>query len=532
MKSPFLCCALWVAAMPSSRADYRDDTGFVRLQAELGAAMPTGAGVGMTQVEPELPTPNYPANSYLPQAGSGTFTGTGRYAGKIFTAKSGAGVASFHADFVGSNMYGPSAGTGTTFFSMCPGPGSVDCYKAGYWDDEFLAPLPDRLDPVPEIRAVQNHAWVYDATAGNAAFIKDLVRRQDFSIHRDNYVCCAGLNNGTASSIPDLWASAYNVISVGRSNGDHSRGTVTSDMDGPGRRKPEIVAPLDATSYSVAYVSSAARLLRQVADLSGNPRAQDSRTLKAVLLAGATKEEFPAWAKTPDHPLDTVFGAGELNIYYSYHVLNGGEQPANDAAGRPHRGWDYETLAGAADASDYRLRIPAGQYGVELSAYLVWHRTLRDSSPASDSFTLVPNALINFDLRLFLDPAGGGPEVLVDDSTSTLYNIEHVWKKDLPAGNYRLRVSRGGGSAHDYAIAWRLTTAPHLPQPVMADLGGSYRFDFPGLITGQPYKFQSSPDLWTWTDLQAFTATGPETVQTVLKPAEPRLLYRLLPVLP
>jgi len=526
-----LCCALCGAAVQSSLADYRDDTGFIRLQAELGAGMPTGAGVGMTQVEGELPTPNFPANAYLPQAGSGTFAGSGRYAGKTFTAKSGAGEASFHADFVGSNIYGPSAGTGTTFFSMCPGAAYVDCYKASYWDDEFLAPLPARLDPALEIRTVQNHAWIYNATAATADYIKDLVRRQDFSIHRDNYVCCVGLNNGTATPIPDLLASAYNVISVGRSNGDHSRGTVTDDMDGPGRRKPEIVAPLDATSYSTAYVSSAAGLLRQVANLGGNARAQDSRTLKAVLLAGATKEEFPAWAKTPEHPLDAVYGAGELNIHHSYHVLNGGEQPANDASGRPHMAWDYETLPGAANTADYRLHIPAGQYGVELSAFLVWNRTLQDSNPSADGFTLAPDALVNFDLRLFLDPAGGG-EVPVDASTSALYNIEHVWKKALPAGNYRLRVSRGGGNPHDYALAWRLTVAPHQPQPVMTDLGGSYRFDFPGLITGQPYKFQASPDMLTWTDLHAFTAAGPVAVQTVLKPALPRQLYRLLPVLP
>jgi hypothetical protein len=56
-------------------ADYAEDTGFVRLSTELGAAMPTGAGIGVSQVEggPQDATGTY----YLPQTGTGTFAGTG-----------------------------------------------------------------------------------------------------------------------------------------------------------------------------------------------------------------------------------------------------------------------------------------------------------------------------------------------------------------------------------------------------------------------------------------------------------------------
>ena len=100
--------ALLLIPVFTSRADYFDDTGYRALAAELGAALPDGTGVSVTQVEFGDP-------DYLPQAGSGSFAGTGSYlAGKTFTAKSGASAASGHAFDVGAHFYSlntnPSAG--------------------------------------------------------------------------------------------------------------------------------------------------------------------------------------------------------------------------------------------------------------------------------------------------------------------------------------------------------------------------------------------------------------------------------------
>jgi hypothetical protein len=188
--------------------------------------------------------------------------------------------------------------------------------------------------------------------------------------------------------------------------------------------------------------------------------------------------------------------------------------------------WDNLALA-ASGTADYRLNIPAGMYGIELSAYLVWHRTL-------NATTFVPDPLINFNLMLVRDPAAGGPEVTIDSSTSTLYTIEHVRANNLPAGNYRLRVTRGASPAttHDYSIAWRLTTAPHEPVPVMSEADGSFTFTFSGLLPGQPYQFQSTSDLTAWTTMESFTATGTSATRVLAVPVADRLLYRLLPVLP
>lgn len=526
------CTFLVLSALPAA-AGYADDTGYTQLKAELGAAMLTGAGVDMTQVEgthPSFPT------AYMPQAGSDTFPGTGFWAGKSFTAKSGAALYAEHAYRVAQYMYGDNTPFPGSNSSMCPGVVDVDGFKAANWADEFLAPLPLQLAPATEFRDVQNHSWVSDASAAGAAYYRDLIRRQDFSINRDNYVACVGLNNGSLTPIPDIFAAAYNVISVGLTNGEHSRGTVTSDMDGPGRRKPEIVSPTDAdliaTSFSTGYVSSAAGLLRAKANVINTANARNPKTIKAALLAGATKDEFPAWAKAATHPLDTVFGAGELNVYNSYHIMNGGEQPAGGMGGLPYFGWDVHSL-NANTSTEYRLNIPAGMFGVELSAFIVWHRTPTDD-PLVPGFSLANTALVNYDLLLQRHPAAGGAAVTIDSSSSTLYNLDHVWKKNLTAGNYRLRVTRAStaGPAHEYAIAWRLTAAPHLPQPQMTTTGSNFNFTFPGLITGHPYKFQSSPNMTTWTDIESFTAPGPVVTRIIPKPAVPRLLYRLLPVLP
>jgi hypothetical protein len=519
---PLICCALSAAAAAPAFANYADDTGYSQLAAELGAAIPTGNGVGMTQVE-ATPAPG----AYMPEAGFGTFAGSGYWTGRVFTAKSGSAAFSDHAFHVAEHLYGHVTDQAFGRATMSTSVVNVNGWDANKWGSDFLSPSGQA--PVVETQAVQNHSWVNDATASNANAIKDLVRRQDFSINRDNYVCCVGLNNGSLSPVNDMWASAYNVISVGLTNGEHSRGTTTSDMDGPGRRKPEIVAPLDATSFSTGYVSSAAALLREKADLINTANARKSKTLKAVLLAGATKDEFPNWEKSTTHPIDSVFGAGELNIYNSYFILAGGEQAANSFSGRPFMAWDNNSLA-VGNTADYRLNIPAGMYGVELSAFIVWNRTLTNTSPTG--FTLQPDSLINFDLTLFRDPAAGGAAVTIDSSLSTIYNLEHVWKKNLPAGNYRLNVSRGNGTVHDYSIAWRLTVAPQIVQTTFQFNGGNLDFTFEGLLPGQPYKFQSSPDLASWTDLDSFTATGTGRTFVTPRPPGSRMFFQLQPVLP
>ena len=140
LRSPFLCCAIAAAVPLPALANYADDTGFNQLKAALGTAMPAGAGVAMTQVEA---TPS--ASAYMAQGGTGTFSGTGYWAGKTFTARSGSSVYSSHASYVAFHMYGGNTDPSLYRAGMCPATATVDCYNANSWDDEFLAPLPGEL---------------------------------------------------------------------------------------------------------------------------------------------------------------------------------------------------------------------------------------------------------------------------------------------------------------------------------------------------------------------------------------------------
>ncbi|HMP08097.1 MAG TPA: hypothetical protein PJ982_17250, partial [Lacipirellulaceae bacterium] len=80
---------------------------------------------------------------------------------------------------------------------------------------------------------------------------------------------------------------------------------VTNSIYGPGRYRPDIVVPVEASGYNsvsaaTAGVSSAAALLRGVA---AGTDADRSETMKAILMAGATKTEFlPGVVGSPNGP--------------------------------------------------------------------------------------------------------------------------------------------------------------------------------------------------------------------------------------
>ena len=75
----------------------------------------------------------------------------------------------------------------------------------------------------------------------------------------DGVVVAAGVNNGAASPMPHLMCSAYNVIAVGVSSGRSSCGP--TEVDTRGRIKPDLVAPMSATSWATPVVASSASLL-------------------------------------------------------------------------------------------------------------------------------------------------------------------------------------------------------------------------------------------------------------------------------
>jgi hypothetical protein len=190
--------------------------------------------------------------------------------------------------------------------------------------------------------------------------------------------------------------------------------------------------------------SACAAILRQN---SRGTNAEQNEVIKALLLAGATKEEFPDWDRTTTRPYDELHGCGELNIYNSYFILKRGEFDGSDSQpGTPSgfRGWDYSRTI---DTEKF-YTFNADQ-GIEKASFLLtWNIDINDLNSSPDEFT--PQAILtNMDLELY-DSAG----TLVDSSVSAEHNIEHIYVQNLPPDVYTLRVV--SNRDHDYGLAWRI----------------------------------------------------------------------------
>ena len=350
------------------RGDWLDDVDYTRLRNELGAAIPTGAGVVVSQVEANQGED--PDFLYLPDPAHA------QLAGKTFTDGSGISTGpSDHSTRVGRFFYG-------TALSAAPGVTDVTGFEANQYVNQVLQFSTGRT-PSAQAFQVQNHSWIGRGVDPPAAAV-DVLQRLDYVIDTSEMTVVVGLDNDVGT-VPDLMAQGYNTISVGRSDGQHSFGTTT--LYGTGRIKPEIVVPTNTTSWATAMVSSAAAMLHET---GAGTNAVRTEPLKAILLAGATKGEFPNWSRTSTRPLDTRFGAGELNIHNSHRIMTAGEMngsTSQPAAAAGLTGWDYNNAAAPAAPVYYDLVINPGQVATELSAALAWNVRTIDSDPAPQVFS-------------------------------------------------------------------------------------------------------------------------------------------------
>jgi hypothetical protein len=482
----------------SALGDYRDDIGWTRLAAELGTAIPDGTGVSVSQVEV-----HEPSGYYLPDPLDFEFMG------KSFVNVSGTATGvSAHATAVGRLFYG-------TVDSIARGISQIASYHAPDWTGADLLRQGTLLPPAIETNAVENHSWIVDSGA-----VTDITRRLDFAIDRDGFTAVVGLNNSRATPIPLLLAHNYNAITVGRTDGDHSRGTTT--FDAPGRTKPDLVVPVGFTSFAVPLVSGAAALLIQTA--TTNTALADARKpqcIKALLLAGATKNEFPGWNRTSDRPLDSVYGAGELNIYDSYHVLTSGQQAPSATGLVACSGWDFRSLM-VGDRSTYHLAVPESNVLTRLSVVLSWHRTVSGWLPGVSS---VPY------LGLRLCKANGfvtGDQL--DASTGTLDNVQHIYQRHLPAGQYAIEVV--ASNAADCALAWcgAVARVPGIAAVTKTDGSFGFRID---VTPGVPYSVEATSNLTgavNWTPLMTnTTATDVWDFVDAAATNLPQRFYRVIP---
>lgn len=449
-----------------------------------------------SQMEASSGTNYLPQDSQIPSPSVGdTFNGSSIYTGKTFRIQSVSSSLTYgqssHANNVGNRMYSSN--------SIAPDLDLIDAYSAGLWLNNDGLRLGGSQAPRVETNFLQNHSWISSPSMSTtAAQLNEAVRRQDHAIARDGTICVVGLNNGSGTTVPPVLATCYNAISVGRTNGGHSRGGTTTDYDGAGRIKPEIVANDSATSYSTGQVSSGAALLAGVANARGMGKALRSPVMKSILMAGATKTEFSNWSRTPTQPIDTVFGAGEMNVQNSYHILVAGEQNAASTSG--HYGWDDASL-GAASDTVYTIDIcePVD----ELSVMLTWNRSIDSASwLGGGAFS---ETIANMSLQLHrLD---GKTSELYDSSDSAVDNVEHIYLRKLPAGTYTLTVTTD--VAVDFGLAWRADAGT--PSEFSMSKGAAAKqvdFGFTGLAAGKSYSLESSDDCETWIPYLTFTASS------------------------
>lgn len=459
---PLCFCAVVFSLLLSGRSfaqlssTEKEDIGFSSLQSALGGLMPTGAGVSVSQIEaPPLGSSNYRPDTSL-------------FPGKTFSFPSGGATGiSGHASTVGAYFYGSN--------SLAPAIGAsanadnVTVYEVNDWlQSGFLRYTTTSALPAVESNDIQNHSWI--GTTGNSTTDTQILQRMDFAIARDDFVAVFGLNNGSGTTLPNLMGQSYNGITVGLSNGNHSRGTTT--IDGPGRTKPDIVVPTSATSWAAPTVSSAAGLIISAARATpALANAQTSEMVKSLLLAGASKDEpeFGGnWTHSSTQPLDSVYGAGELDIENSYDILTAGEFNSSTSSSAEETGWDF----GAASSSSARYYFFDIHSDPEsFTAVIAWNIsvTATDTLAGFGTNYSFSSILPNLDLKLYA-ASGFAIGSLLGASVSTTDNVELIYLTELASGRYALEVT-SNTTGTDYGLSWT-TVVPEPATTWLFLLGG------------------------------------------------------------
>jgi hypothetical protein len=424
-------------------ASYLDDIGWTQLHSELGTSTPNGSGVVIQQVEAPVSTSPL---TYAPDATASQF------AGITFTLNSGASAVSGHAtNYVGNQLYGSN--------SMASGVTNVQVFEANDWVNNSLHF--GGGEPATQLGKVINNSWI--GSGLTTAQTNEILRRLDYTIRRDDVIVVNGLNNNNAGTVPQVLAPSYNSIAVGVTSGNHSYGTIPAGVDGAGRSKPDIVAPAGTTSEATAIVSSAAAVL--VSAVGTLPTAQQanavhSETVKATLLAGATRDVFTDWSRTTTSPLDAKYGVGQLNIRNSYNIQQAGEFDGTIAGVEASAtGWDFGTTNGTADPLLYFFDLSSD---ANFSAALTWN-----------SFTNGgPSTLADMNLELFSASGMSLGGTALQQSLSTIDNVEFLTLY-LASGRYGLKVTSDTGM-QDFALAWQALTVPEPSTWLLFIFGGLF----------------------------------------------------------
>jgi hypothetical protein len=460
---PVALATTWILVVVSS-AWGQLGSGFDDLQARLGSAAPTGAGIGIGQGEAIQ--------------GNGYAVAPSNYPAGFITLMSGSQAgASAHAQSVLNLLLQRAPGVSQVWAWE-----ALDFLQGGFL--RFGGPAP--LFPPAGLR-VFNHSWI--ATGEDAVSGNDVIRRFDYQVTRDQSVSCVGCTNGT----PYLLAGNFNGISVGDRSGASSP-TPGGGRDGAGRMKPDIAQEIDSTeSGATPRVAAAAALLLETAlthpSLAGNPRADDAAVIKSVILAGAVhgtgvSDGLP-WSNSPAEsgtqrgrtstPLDPRFGSGYLNVDRSHQILTAGEQASavaipSEATAGP-RGWTSTTIS---SGSRRYWRFSLHDFADEVTVLATWPRVVA-SNFASWSLMNIDLTLHRVDGTTLIPLTGddGLPYFSSGNvvSESSVDNVELLVVRDLAPGDYVFEIYRHvGATSTSVAVAWIMPET--VPPAIIGDING------------------------------------------------------------
>ena len=477
-------------------ADWLDQIGYRALAERLGESLPVGRGIGLTQVE--APSGG---GGHLPESGDGRFTGTAAFVGKQFHAHSGRSTVSDHARIVAHYLYASSPLESFGAVSLSPAVNTIDLFRAGvgdYLSSDFLEPA-GQSSPIREVNAIQNHSWYGQMGTASVGYMNEKLRRVDYSVSQDDYLCVVAMANGVDSPIPPLLASAYNVLVVGCSHGDHSHGHTHKNLDGGARTRVDLVAPLSATSYATPVVSSAAAILLECIESDESLAvAKHNEVMRAILMVGACKDPFPTWNRSDSQPFDPHFGAGELRVDRSHAVLTAGQ-------------WRYGETRG--ETFEQIVKLTATQQ--DLSVVLSWNRlqTLKNGRTSSGT-------VADMSLRLARINQATGERTTVQVSDSPNENREHLYLPGIESGEYAITVE--SDESVRFGLAWNAEPVQS-PQVEVSHAG----IRVSGLLRGRTYQMETSMNLVDWEPSEVFVPQEDERTVPFSYSLQGRGYYRV-----
>jgi hypothetical protein len=185
--------------------------------------------------------------------------------------------------------------------------------------------------------------------------------------------------------------------------------------------------------------------------------AETPEVIKSALMAGANRSIWADYGQAGNgtaNGLDVRYGAGQLDILESFHIIASREYDSLESGGNgniPRYGFDYVTDFMPGQTATYEFSV--GSFAESLSVSLAWSVDIEISGSE------ISASLPSFALSLRRKVSDGLFEA-VRNVAGPGENTAHMWISDLaPGSDYVLQISRldllAGGDIPDLGLSWR-----------------------------------------------------------------------------